>query len=250
METIGWHLPVRPDHHRPDLVFASAEPSDSKRNGSGGSVARVGTSCLRGARCISRASRRHVSSRRPGDSGAACGTEPEFRCIVGSDQPGRIAATPRICLDTPWILRLENEDVWVANKRRSPPRNRETVCRTRACPRQSIRVLVVRSSRGARGSGCRGILASNDEMETRPMTIGSPPVYRRIVFQAGDSAALCPQRHRKSRVDLIGPVSDLDRLAQGFSESHDTGPNPVLQEARQAAPKPTVRDIVIRSLNG
>jgi len=51
-------------------------------------------------------------------------------------------------------------------------------------------------------------------------------------------------------VDLIGPVSDLDRLAQGFSESHDTGPNPVLQEARQAAPKPTVRDIVIRSLNG
>src|SRR2546427_4379688 len=115
METIPWHPPVCPDHHRPDLVLASAEPSDSQRNGSGGSVARIGISCLRGARSISRASRRHVSSRRPGDSGATCGTEPEFRCIVGSDRPGRIAATPRICLDPLWILRLEVEGIWDAN---------------------------------------------------------------------------------------------------------------------------------------
>jgi len=178
METIRWHPPVCPDHHRPDLVLASAEPGDPQRNRSGGSVARVGIRCLRGARCISRASRRHVSSRRPGDSGATCGAEPEFRCSVGSDEPGGIAAAPRICLDTPWILRLENEGIWVADKRRCPPRNRETVCRTRACSRRSIRVLVVGFSRGARGSRCRGILASNDEMETRSMTSGRPIVPR------------------------------------------------------------------------
>ena len=176
METIGWHPPVYPDLHRPDLVFASAEPSDSQCNGSGGSVARAGISRLGRARCISRVPRRHVSSRRPGDSGATCGTEPEFRCIVGSNQPGRVAATPRICLDTPWIVRLENEGVWVANERRRPPRNPETVCRARAYPGRSIRVLAVRFRRGARGSGCRGTLASNHEMETRSMTVGRPVV--------------------------------------------------------------------------